>query len=167
RRLAGDAGRGRETTAFRRRRRQAAAGRRLPPGCRRGRGLAPAGARTPALPRMDGRAMTFPTFGDLSFAWPWLMLALPLPFLVRWLLPPVRDAGAALRVPFGSRLQAVAAPGIARGTGMPLVALLAWMLLCVAAARPQELGPPIAPPQPSRDLMLAVDLSGSMGDRDM
>jgi Ca-activated chloride channel family protein len=111
--------------------------------------------------------MTFPSFGDLSFAWPWLLLALPLPFLVRWLLPPVRDAGAALRVPFGSRLQAVAGTGIARGTGMPLIALLAWLLLCMAAARPQELGPPVAPPQPSRDLMLAVDLSGSMGDQDM
>ena len=47
--------------------------------------------------------MTVPSFGDLSFAWPWLLLALPLPILARWLLPPVRDAGAALRVPFGSR----------------------------------------------------------------
>jgi Ca-activated chloride channel family protein len=40
-------------------------------------------------------------------------------------------------------------------------------LLCVAAARPQQLGPPVQPPQAARDLMLAVDLSGSMGDEDM
>src|SRR5690606_10155445 len=112
RRVVGNARRGREASALRRRRRQAAAGRRLPPRCRRGRRLAPAGACPPALPRMDGCAMTFPSFGDLSFAWPWLLLALPLPILARWLLPPVRDAAAALRVPFGSRLQAVAGTGI-------------------------------------------------------
>jgi len=104
---------------------------------------------------------------DMSFAWPWLLLALPLPFLVRALLPPVRGSGAALRVPFGSRLESIAGGGVARGAGMPLLALLAWVLLCVAAARPQQLGPPVAPPQPSRDMMLAVDLSGSMGDQDM
>ncbi len=106
-------------------------------------------------------------FDDMSLAWPWLLLALPLPFLVRAVLPPVREAGAALRVPFGSRLDAITGAGTARAAGMPLLALLAWSLLCVAAARPQQLGPPVAPPQPSRDLMLAVDLSGSMGDQDM
>lgn len=104
---------------------------------------------------------------DLSFAWPWLLLALPLPFVVRALLPPARDSGAALRVPFGTRLDGIAGAGPARIARMPWLALLAWSLLCVAAARPQQLGLPVAPPQPSRDLMLAVDLSGSMGDQDM
>jgi len=47
------------------------------------------------------------------------------------------------------------------------MAMLAWCLLCVAAARPQQLGPPIAPPQVGRDMMLAVDLSASMGEEDM
>ena len=47
------------------------------------------------------------------------------------------------------------------------LAFLAWCLLCVAAARPQQLGPAIAPPQVGRDLMLAVDLSASMGEEDM
>ncbi len=104
---------------------------------------------------------------NLSFAWPWLLLLLPLPLLARAVLPRARNAGAALRVPFGSRLDAIAAGGVARTAGMPLLALLAWLLLCVAAARPQQLGPPVVPPQASRDLMLAVDLSGSMGDQDM
>src|SRR3546814_5027103 len=44
---------------------------------------------------------------------------------------------------------------------------LAWLLLCVAAARPQQLGEAVQPPQAGRDLMLAVDLSGSMGEEDM
>ena len=103
-----------------------------------------------------------------GFAWPWLLLALPLPWLSRRLLPPARSAAAALKVPYGARLDAIAGTsGHARGGGVGVLAWLAWALLCVAAARPQQLGAPVAPPQAGRDLMLAVDLSGSMSDEDM
>lgn len=108
--------------------------------------------------------------GDFDgFAWPWLLLALPLPLLLRWLLPPRRDpAAAALRVPYGTRLDSIAgATGPGRWHGVRWLAWLAWALLCVAAARPQQLGPIVQPPQAGRDLMLAVDLSGSMGEQDM
>ena len=108
---------------------------------------------------------------DFAFAWPWLLCALPLPLLVRWLLPARRDdASPALRVPFGERLDRIAAAGSApalRASSIGLLAWLAWALLCVAAARPQQLGAPVAPPQVGRDLMLAVDLSGSMSEEDM
>ena len=103
-----------------------------------------------------------------GFAWPWLLLALPLPWLVRRLLPPARGGGAALKVPYGKRLDAIAARGgPARARGPGWLAWLAWLLLCVAAARPQQLGEPVQPPQAGRDLMLAVDLSGSMSEEDM
>ena len=104
-----------------------------------------------------------------GFAWPWLLLALPLPWLLRRLLPPVADASAAaLKVPFGKRLDGIAGrAGPARARGVGLLAWLAWGLLCIAAARPQLLGPMLQPPQAGRDLMLAVDLSGSMGEEDM
>lgn len=103
-----------------------------------------------------------------TFAWPWLLLALPLPWLARWLLPAARGSAAALRVPYGDRLQRVAAVG-RRGFGGSAGALawLAWMLLCVAAARPQQLGEAVQPPQAARDLMLALDLSASMREPDM
>jgi len=45
--------------------------------------------------------------------------------------------------------------------------LLIWLLLCIAAARPQQLGDVVQPPHSGRDLLLAVDLSGSMGQMDM
>jgi Ca-activated chloride channel family protein len=103
-----------------------------------------------------------------GFAWPWLLLALPLPWVVRWLLPPARQAGAALKVPYGARLDAIATQaGHAHARGVGVLAWVAWALLCVAAARPQQLGELVRPPQAGRDLMLAVDLSGSMSDEDM
>lgn len=104
-----------------------------------------------------------------SFAWPWLLCALPLPWLARWLLPARRSTSAALKVPYGARIDAVAATGgrSVHGRGPGALAWLAWALLCIAAARPQQLGPAIAPPQVGRDLMLAVDLSGSMSEEDM
>ena len=103
-----------------------------------------------------------------GLAWPWLLLALPLPLLVRLLLPAERNRTAALKVPYGTRLDAIATrAGPARPGGVGMLAWLAWALLCVAAARPQVLGEVIQPPQVGRDLMLAVDLSGSMGEEDM
>jgi Ca-activated chloride channel family protein len=105
-----------------------------------------------------------------ALAWPWMLLALPLPLLARWLLPRRRSASAALRVPYGELIDKIAAAGAGhalRGRGPGVLALCAWIALCFAAARPQELGPPIAPPQVGRDLMLAVDLSGSMSEEDM
>jgi Ca-activated chloride channel family protein len=105
-----------------------------------------------------------------AFAWPYALLAIPLPLLARWLLPRRRSASAALRVPYGAHIDKIAAagPGHAlRGRGAGLLAWLAWIALCLACARPQQLGEPIAPPQVGRDLMLAVDLSGSMSEEDM
>ena len=108
----------------------------------------------------------WPSFA--GFAWPWLLLALPLPWLVRRLLPAARSGSAALKVPYGTRLDAIAgAGGLARGGRASWWLWLAWLLLCVAAARPQQLGEAVQPPQTGRDLMLAVDLSGSMGEEDM
>lgn len=103
-----------------------------------------------------------------GFAWPWLLLAIPLPWVVRWLLPPVSGNAPALRVPYGDRLDAIAGSvGSVRTGGMHPLLLLAWLLLCLAAARPQQLGDVVQPPQAGRDMMLAVDLSGSMSEEDM
>ena len=103
------------------------------------------------------------------FAWPWWLLAIPLPWLVRALVPPARNTGPALVVPYGDALQTVAQAGAqtmrARGAGA--WRWIAWGLLCIAAARPQQLGEPIAPPLAGRDMLLALDLSGSMGEVDM
>lgn len=103
-----------------------------------------------------------------GFAWPWMWLAFPLPWLAGWLLPPHRHTSMSLKVPYGRRLDAIAtAGGRSRRLHIAALAWLAWFLLCAAAARPQQLGEAVAPPQSGRDLMLAVDLSGSMSEPDM
>lgn len=106
---------------------------------------------------------------ELDLAWPWLLLALPLPWLVRYGLPRAESAsGAALRVPFYRMMSQDLGTAAAHTARWPLVlAALAWMLLVLAAARPQWLGEPVALPMAGRDLMLAVDISGSMTEDDM
>ena len=50
-----------------------------------------------------------------SFAYPWVLVLLPLPFLVAWLAPTHESPRAAVRVPFFARL--VALTGAAPGSG--------------------------------------------------
>ena len=101
------------------------------------------------------------------FAWPWLLLAMPVPWLARRWLPPARARGRALRVPYRG-LEQLATPRISSGTPATNWLLwMAWCLLCVAAARPLQWGPTEQPPRSARDIMLAVDLSGSMSEEDM
>jgi Ca-activated chloride channel family protein len=101
-----------------------------------------------------------------EFDWPWAFLALPLPWLVRRWLSAVHDSRqAALRTPFLDELEDLpgGAAGDRLGDRRPLwLAALAWMLLIVAVARPVWMGEPIEQVVSGRDLMLAVDLSGSM-----
>lgn len=107
---------------------------------------------------------------SLEFAWPWLFAALPLPLLSWWLLPRAAQAPTvALRVPF---LALLAQSGVLRAGARPAVwrhwlAIVGWVLLVVAAARPQLLGETMQLPVTGRSLMLAIDLSGSMANDDM
>lgn len=102
----------------------------------------------------------------IDLALPWALAALPLPLLARVLLPPAREHGAALRIPFFRALAAADArgrPGAGwRSRAVVASKLVAWILLVVAAAQPRWLGPPQPVPTTGRDLMLALDLSGSM-----
>jgi Ca-activated chloride channel family protein len=106
----------------------------------------------------------------IHLAWPWLLLLLPLPWLVRRWWPPAPDAGgAALFAPF--------APGFATAGDTRLASttrpwrrgmlVLVWLSLLLAAARPQWLGEPVTLPQSGRNLMLAIDVSGSMETPDL
>jgi len=106
---------------------------------------------------------------NIEFVWPWVFAVLPLPLLMAWLLPRAPEhASAALRMPFYAALQkAVGDSHSGRSRLRLLLAMLAWLLLVLAAARPQFLGEPVQLPISGRDLLLAVDISGSMEIEDM
>ncbi len=104
-----------------------------------------------------------------SLAWPWMLLALPFPLLARALLSPVTESQeAGLKVP--------SFKGFAVLTNRSEVeqflnwrvwlAIIAWALLVLAAARPERIGDELDVPVSGRNLMLAVDLSGSMDAKD-
>lgn len=106
--------------------------------------------------------------GTFGLAWPWVLSLLILPWLVRRLVPRASDtAGSALRVPFYGELVALAGDPAQRASRRRGWSWLAWGLLCLAAARPQWIGEAESLPMSGRDLMLAVDVSGSMAAEDM
>lgn len=104
-----------------------------------------------------------------QLAWPWVLATIALPLLAIWLLPAVHSGSEpALRIPFFLQVAAWSDEhGVHARRWRMLVAGFAWALLVLAAARPQWIGEPLALRISGRDLMLAVDLSGSMKRRDM
>ena len=104
-----------------------------------------------------------------SFAWPWVLLALPLPLLMRRLLRESNDMQeAGLRVPSftGFAMLKDRAQTETLMNWRFWIATVAWVLLVVAAARPEHIGDELDVPVSGRNLMLAVDLSGSMDQKD-
>ncbi len=105
-----------------------------------------------------------------EFAWPWIFLLAPLPWLLRALLPPADSGEAALRVSFLGELEGLS--GRRARANLPAWRqqapfVLLWLLLVAAAARPEWVGEPLPLPASGRDLLLAVDVSGSMEHADM
>jgi len=106
----------------------------------------------------------------IQLAWLWLLLLLPLPWLLRHLLPPAqRQAGGALFAPFALEIGAsdTARQSTAGRRWRQAATTVVWLCLLLAAARPQWLGEPVTLPQTGRNLILAIDVSGSMETPDL
>ena len=102
----------------------------------------------------------------------WLFL-LSLPLLMTWWWPAYRERLVTVRLPFLDRLARLtgqsteASPDIAaKARGQRMLSWLTWALMVTALARPQWLEEPITRTQPARDLLVVVDLSGSMETED-
>ena len=109
----------------------------------------------------------------ISFGLPWAFVLLPLPLLVWRFLPAHKERVPAIRFPFFRRVvaeaQVTAAAGavvMGRAWFQMLVAAFIWAMLVLAIARPERLGAPIETSKSARDLILAIDISGSMDTRD-
>jgi Ca-activated chloride channel family protein len=103
-----------------------------------------------------------------EFAWIWVLAILPVPLLVHFVFPrKASSESAALLVPNYLRVRSDKQQNIRKPKSRLFLASLIWCCLVVAAARPQWLGEPVSIPNEGRDLMIAVDLSGSMKQGDM
>jgi Ca-activated chloride channel family protein len=105
-----------------------------------------------------------------EFAWPWMVLLLPLPWLLRLWLPAADTQATALHVGFVEELHALSATRASArlpAWKRQLPGALLWLLLLAAAARPQWVGEPLPLATSGRDLLIAVDVSGSMDYADM
>ena len=109
----------------------------------------------------------------LAFANAWLLLVIVAPLLLRWLGRAYHEPEPFLTVPFLSDLSAIT--GMKPSTSVAaslasvsqrIVLAIVWCLLVVALGRPQWIQEPLTKTIPGRDLLIAVDLSGSMEAED-
>ncbi|ADP98037.1 VWA domain-containing protein [Marinobacter adhaerens] len=105
----------------------------------------------------------------LNLAWPWALVLVLLPLILKWRKPGAQSVDAPV-LPVGHWLSDL--PGVSRrGNAVPLwqqlLLFLMWTLLVVALARPQHVGEQVQMPVSGRDLMLVVDISPSMDEQDM
>ena len=110
---------------------------------------------------------------SISLSYPWLLLLVLVPPLLRAIVTPYRESRQAIRVPWFQRMATVLQLRPADGAALAaskistlLFMWILWVLIVLALARPQLVEPPISRVLPTRDLMLLVDLSGSMETED-
>ena len=106
----------------------------------------------------------------IEWLWPLAFLLTPAPILVRWLIKASRKKQPALTVPSlegFSGLSSTESFSATLNTVKLIILWLAWILLIAAVARPQWVGEMVSLPTTGRDLMLAIDISGSMATEDM
>jgi Ca-activated chloride channel family protein len=114
---------------------------------------------------MKGRPM-------IELAHPWALVLLVAPVFMR-LLPAYKESRDSVKVPFFDKLVELSqerpetgAMILRRDRAQRFLVVLSWLCLVLAAARPEWIGPPVEQQKSGRDLMIAVDLSGSMETRD-
>ena len=106
-----------------------------------------------------------------SLASPWALALLPLPLLIAWLAPPRRRAFASALIVPERIADRLGGPGAGRFAALAalssrLLPSLGWILLVVALAGPRQVSPSPALPISGRDIVLVLDLSGSMERHD-
>lgn len=106
----------------------------------------------------------------LELLWPWILILAPLPLLYRWRRKPAAVQLRALRAPLlaNSAGETTSVVSNSWRKSFLLGALwLIWLSTLLALCRPTWIGEPVALPTNGRDILLAVDISGSMEREDM
>ncbi|NPA72458.1 MAG: VWA domain-containing protein [Gammaproteobacteria bacterium] len=110
---------------------------------------------------------------EIEFMWPWVIAFLPLPWIVRRVVRAVPQKQTPLLAPqiinrieheLAQEQLVNAAPS---ASSIPPLFVLLWLLILLAAARPIWYLTPTPFQVSGKEMMLAVDLSGSMQKQDM
>jgi Ca-activated chloride channel family protein len=106
---------------------------------------------------------------QFDFIWPWMLAFLPLPWLIARLLKPATRKQSPLLMPRLLTTSDTAKSPLQHQTKPRLspVFILIWLALMLAAMRPVWFLTPTPFEASGRDMVLAVDLSGSMEKPDM
>ncbi len=108
-----------------------------------------------------------------DFAWPWMLLCSPFPWLIWRFMPPASGlTQGVLYAPFVDTSQPINTTKKILSSKKKIslrawAGIICWVLLVLAIARPQWLGEVIELPESGRNLLLALDVSGSMEIADM
>ncbi|RTZ67289.1 MAG: BatB protein [Aquificaceae bacterium] len=105
----------------------------------------------------------------LEFEWLWMFLLLPLPLIVRFFIKPVKQQREqALHVPFLRDFQHAPASHTSNNFSWWIMAfsMIGWIAFVTAIARPIMVGENVSLPVKGRNIMMAIDLSGSMREED-
>lgn len=108
----------------------------------------------------------------INIEYPWFLIFIILPIVIHKLLPQAKeDNQLALKIPFYDQLQSrlglVSKHNFISASYLKYIVSTIWILLILSGSGIQWLGKPISLAQSGRDLMMAIDLSGSMAIQDM
>jgi Ca-activated chloride channel family protein len=109
----------------------------------------------------------------IEFVYPWAFVLLIVPFAVTLFAPAYKERKPSIKVPYFTRLVDVTGEKPQRGAVLlnrnnfqRLIVAFSWLCIVTAIAKPEMIGAPINQEKSARDLMIAVDLSGSMSVED-
>ena len=110
---------------------------------------------------------------NFQFAYPYIAFLAPLPFLVYWLLPAIKNKSSALVFPYfeqtviTSNQKPKKSSHIKKRNWISWISMyLVWVLLLVALASPEIVGKPEKKIKTSRNFLILADLSFSMANKD-
>lgn len=105
----------------------------------------------------------------LQLAYPLVLALIPLPILIWLFKKPAQPQLSPIRTPLFESWQAMQENQSNKSSSwlMRLLSFIAWALLVLAAARVQWIDDPIELPVSGRDLLLSIDVSGSMEEEDL
>lgn len=109
----------------------------------------------------------------IELTYPWLLTLIVLPLLVYWLFPTYKEQKDSIQVPYFERLASISgekpkqgAVQLNRRVLQRILLFIGWVALIVAIAKPEWVSEPVEQKKSAREVMFALDLSGSMSEED-